>query len=796
MGEFFNATFSLLTSFPGNLVYHLVVAFAVAGAFQSALNLWRSSGFPQGRRMVIGLGLLLFARLSLFAGAGLAGEAFADPHSLLPVLDRTITALGLVIILWLWAFPEPLRAADAASALLALLTLAGAAFSLIWWLENGGAVGFNETWLDEAWEIYALALLILGVILLLARRPNAWGVGLSTMGILAAGHFYQLAFPQAGSDFAGSVRLAQMAAYPLLLALPYRFQAPAPAPDTPLPEKAQEQPLVHDRQRYGVSPQVFRSILSIGVQKSIPEVCETMTRTISEAMLADVCLAILPPDKHGRMTVQCGYDLIREKPIAGQVFEKNEIPLLLSAMERLRPLRLPASSTSRDLFILGTRLELGRAGHLLASFVADGESKPMVGLVLLSPYSNRSWSREDQQFLTDITDGLAPILQRNKQWASLQEQVIKSRQNLQAFETLLEQTQAENAGLRAELKEISEQTLKEHDANLAVLAAAQLKAQERIARLQAENQRLEEALETLAAAQDDRETSTETEHLEEELRLTLEELARLKFKLSEADKKLLTLRQESDEAASLSDHQIEVFTSIAQELRQPMSSIIGYTDLLLGESVGILGALQRKFLERIKASTERIEILLDDLFHVVSFDSGKLELKPETVDLGSIVDEAVLTISPQLRDRQIALRVDLPDTLPELRADRDALEQIFTHLLKNAGEASPPESEIAFRAEMHTAEDSHEYLLIQVSDQGSGIPTEDLPRVFSRLYRADNPLIEGVGDTGVGLSIAKALVEAHNGRIWVDSEIGRGSTFSVLLPMSGNGNNGNGDETA
>jgi signal transduction histidine kinase len=374
----------------------------------------------------------------------------------------------------------------------------------------------------------------------------------------------------------------------------------------------------------------------------------------------------------------------------------------------------------------------------------------------------------------------------------LQEEVVKSRQNLQAFETLLEQTQAENAGLRAELKEISEQTLDEHDANLAALAAAQLQAQERITRLQAENQRLEEALETLVTEQGSKTPAAEVEHLEEELRLTLEEIARLKFKLSESDKKLLTLKQESDEAANLSDHQIEVFTSIAQELRQPMSSIIGYTDLLLGESVGILGALQRKFLERIKASTERIEILLDDLFQVVSFDSDKLELKPETIDLGSIIDEAILTTSPQLRDRQVALRVDLPGTLPELRADRDALEQVFTHLLKNAGEASPPESEIAFRAETYTTEDSHEYLLVRVSDQGGGIPPEDLPRVFSRLYRADNPLIEGVGDTGVGLSIAKALVEAHNGRIWVDSEVGRGSTFSVLLPMSGNGSNGDG----
>ncbi len=244
-----------------------------------------------------------------------------------------------------------------------------------------------------------------------------------------------------------------------------------------------------------------------------------------------------------------------------------------------------------------------------------------------------------------------------------------------------------------------------------------------------------------------------------------------------------TYKTRTPEPTVLSDHQIEVFTSISQELRQPMSSIIGYTELLLGESIGILGALQRKFVERVKASTERMHVLLDDLFQIISMDGDQLEIKPETVDLGNIIDEAILATSPQLRDRHIILRVNLPEIMPKLQADGDALEQIFFHLLKNAGDASPIEGEIFLSANTYATENNQEYVLVQVADQGGGIPTEDLPRVFSRLYRADNPLIEGVGDTGVGLSIAKTLVEAHNGRIWVDSEVGKGSTFSVLIPM-------------
>jgi signal transduction histidine kinase len=178
-----------------------------------------------------------------------------------------------------------------------------------------------------------------------------------------------------------------------------------------------------------------------------------------------------------------------------------------------------------------------------------------------------------------------------------------------------------------------------------------------------------------------------------------------------------------------------------------------------------------------------MQLLLDDLLQIVSLDSDQFTLKPEMIDLGNIIDEAILAASPQLRDRHIILRVDLPDKLPQLRADHDALSQIFLHLLKNAGDASPIEGEIQLRASTYQTDNQQEYALIQVADQGGGIPTEDIPRVFSRLYRADNPLIEGVGDTGVGLSIAKTLVEAHNGRIWVDTESGKGSTFSVLIPL-------------
>jgi signal transduction histidine kinase len=257
-------------------------------------------------------------------------------------------------------------------------------------------------------------------------------------------------------------------------------------------------------------------------------------------------------------------------------------------------------------------------------------------------------------------------------------------------------------------------------------------------------------------------------------------MAHLQNALADANIKILDL--EKRPAAPITTEQVEVIASISQELRQPMSSIVGYTELLLGESVGILGALQRKFIERIKASTERIGSLVDDLIQTTNLETGKMEFKAEPIDLDFIIDNAMAYTSTQIREKNITLRLDLTSTAPRIQTDRDALEQILIHLLQNATAATQTEGNITLRVQMQE-EGEHHFLSIQVTDSGGGIASEDISRVFARRYRAEHSLIQGLGDTGVGLSIAKALVEAENGRIWIETEAGVGSTFSVLIPV-------------
>jgi signal transduction histidine kinase len=314
-------------------------------------------------------------------------------------------------------------------------------------------------------------------------------------------------------------------------------------------------------------------------------------------------------------------------------------------------------------------------------------------------------------------------------------------------------------------------------------ADAQAAAEAKTTQLAQMERELADAMAALA------ELSTQTQTLTQ----TQQQLVEKERQLDEAHSMIATgpLGERAESAAPLPflpQASMEVIASLTQELRQPISAIGGYSELLLGESVGILGALQRKFLERVKASCERMEALLHDLIRVTDIDSGTLQLVPESLDVMYVVDDAILSCSAQYREKGLNLRMDLGESLPPVSADRDALRQIIGHLLTNAGNASRNEGDVVLRVRSEAAPglngNDHAALFISVRDSGSGIAPEDQPRVFQRFYRADAPLIAGLGDTGVGLSVAKALVEAHGGRIWLTSEAGQGSTFNVLLPVT------------
>ena len=794
--EFLTQLFDLLTSPSGSLVYFMVLVFCTVSAFWWSHVQWKSTEFPQAKRTVIGLGLLFGAQMIMLAMGVLAWLGMVDPNVLLPVLDRAVVFFSVIWIIWLWAFPEPAGKADMGAIILSAVDGIALVVSLVLRSQQFAAMPFNDTVQSTVWTIAILGLTGFGSGIIYYRRPNNWENGLAMMLLIFAGFTLDLFFPTSGGNYSGFGRLMLMAAFPILLTLPQRF----PSPTQGLPRQSSNRALEDDgqeeiptdsegrplreRRRYSTDAKTLHALLDLAGENDPNKLNDHITRAVAQSMLADLSFLIYLTDNK-QMVISSGYDLIREEKLEGTQLNKEMIPLLANAVQRGKPLRLPASSTSSDLRGLGELLGLSSPGHLLNVPIAN-EKGPIGSILLLSPYSNRLWNADDQTYLTHIATSFVAIVERGQHIAKLEHERDYGKTGPLQSPTIVDELEAQLIELKFEVEKNRQSA-----GDLIALMAIHEEAQQRILQLQ---QEVEEAAQQLTLVETENDalraglTTVETtesapknNQLEGELKLTLGEVARLQNTLAEANMKVLELEKRS--SGSMSSDQAEVITSISQELRQPMSSVIGYTDLLLGESVGILGALQRKFIERIKASTERIGSLIEDLIQITTIGTGLMALKPEAIDLNLIIDNAMAYTSSQLRERNITLRIDLPKSTEHIYADREALQQILIHLLQNAGAASPVEGTVTLRVRTEKQEE-HDFVLIQVADTGGGIPSEDMPRVFSRLYRADNVLIQGVGDTGVGLSIAKTLTEAQGGRIWVDSEIGVGATFSVLLPVS------------
>jgi signal transduction histidine kinase len=321
------------------------------------------------------------------------------------------------------------------------------------------------------------------------------------------------------------------------------------------------------------------------------------------------------------------------------------------------------------------------------------------------------------------------------------------------------------------LKQIDEsrKRLAQSEERLMAIAALQQESEKVIENLKKDNKELRLA-NSLRESRTDHKTSPNSAQFAQDLRITLEEVARLQNQLADANMRLVEVESEG-------------ITAFSQELRQTLASTLQYTNLLLGESVGTLNAMQRNFLESIKASTTRLNHVIQDFIQVKTLKAVSDTLVHESVDLNLLLKDAIDDTSSEVRAKRLSLKVDLPENLASVYVDRKALEQILIRLLSNAGAASPLQGTVRLQVQVKR-EDDKEYLLIQVSDAGGGIPPEDLSRVFIPLYRAEDVPARGVGETGMGLFLAKTLTESQNGRIWVDTELGVGSTYNVLIPIA------------
>ena len=231
--------------------------------------------------------------------------------------------------------------------------------------------------------------------------------------------------------------------------------------------------------------------------------------------------------------------------------------------------------------------------------------------------------------------------------------------------------------------------------------------------------------------------------------------------------------------------QREFVANVSHELRTPLTSISGYVETLLeDERTGSLFTPQvREFLEAIYKSSKRMGRLTDDLLAMARVDSGEQKLRPLPVEVSIVLREAEDAVMALVKDKHGVLEIgEFPDA--EVVADLDAIVQVLSNLIENAlnyGQGADGALAVLSAAILPAAPQEIRFC---VEDFGAGISSEHLSRLFERFYRVDKTRSRESGGTGLGLSIAKHIVEAHRGRMWVESELGRGSRFCFTLPCA------------
>jgi PAS domain S-box-containing protein len=216
---------------------------------------------------------------------------------------------------------------------------------------------------------------------------------------------------------------------------------------------------------------------------------------------------------------------------------------------------------------------------------------------------------------------------------------------------------------------------------------------------------------------------------------------------------------------------IEVVSTVSHELRSPLTSVKGYTSLLLNRWERLADGQKRMMLEQVHHDADRVTRLVTELLDISRLESGRLVLRRQMVDIPSLV--AVVTEKVRMTEPRLDVTVGFPDSFPRVYADPDKVEQVLTNLVENAAKyASPKDMRV-------TGEVGDTHVAVTVSDRGEGIPPSDLPRVFTKFFRRAETRPTG---SGLGLWISRGLVEAHGGQLVVESELGKGSTFRFTLP--------------
>ena len=233
-----------------------------------------------------------------------------------------------------------------------------------------------------------------------------------------------------------------------------------------------------------------------------------------------------------------------------------------------------------------------------------------------------------------------------------------------------------------------------------------------------------------------------------------------------------------EEVKNISKTKSEFVSAVSHELRTPLTSIKGYASILMAGKLGEIPDKVKKRLEKINMHSDNLVKLINELLDISRIESGRVEMHLEKTNMLNLIENVQDLLTPQFKNKGVNWVTEADESIPELLIDSSQVERVFINLISNAVKFTPTDGSITVRAKKE-----NEDIQFDISDTGIGISKEDIKRLFDEFYRVDNNINQNVKGTGLGLAVAKKIVEAHGGKIWISSEEGNGTTFHFTIPI-------------
>ena len=748
-----------ISSQPGSLVYHLTLAMALAVIFSLA-QIYRKNFYGAiATRWVFASGSLLLLRGIVLAVDGLSWLNIVQSDTLLPALERFASFSGLLVIVWANFLPS-IKTSTWVLVIGSLFNLITVFLAPFYFSSIGDVIPFNHTIVDATWSFSSLLVTFGAAVLVLSSRSNGWENAFAPFAVIGVGILLHISQGPPTADSAGFVFIAEMAAYPLVAIAATKKMANLQVGQSIQPERLKSASTSPAQLAY---LEVATDLATTPLPSDWEQFARQITEILGRGMKLEMCTLYSHSENRSQLEVAAGFILRKKSHLPPATYAKKLTPQIADALARGEMIQLEKHNSKNELKNLASVLG-HKSNHPLYLFPLKVGRTILGGFLTTSPFSHEPFSRLNQSQFNEIISILAGRIEQRSFSEKPDAQDLEQSDGMTAIAHIQELEQ-ENRRLEDALESLYQRVEADEVENTQNIMTSHEADQKKIAILKAEIKNMRSEIERF----NEKQTGEEIERLTNERQLALQELAELRSSLAVMER--MTNQEPVNEPEVVEDG--GGFVAIAQELRQPMASIMGYIDLLQSKSGELQDSVEDSFLERIRNASQRMLTLLNELMQLGSGEKRILTLARQPVNLVECLEEAVTLLSEPMRAKRIILRMDIPEEHPTLIGDDDAIVQILFYLLTHVIEGSKDEGEIFITSREHEAED-HEFLMFSISNIGTDNGFEPID-----LSMDNQAEIDPIPNASVNL-----LLETLGGRLWPEINEENGSRFTVLLPLA------------